>query len=133
MKKKEVPQDDANMLDGKLREPCYVVDENGKYVTELSVGWDAKNTVMQQAWDSINEKVEEIKRKVQDGKLSPLAYHMEKNQMDVKLLSKYVGFSRCKVKKHLKPKHFNKLDENNLKKYADALLISVDELKGLND
>jgi len=133
MKKNEVPQDDANMFEGKLREPCYVVDENGKYVTEQSVGWDAKNAVMQQAWDSINEKVEKIKQKVLDGKLSPLAYHMEKNQMDVKLLSKYVGLSRCKVKKHLKPKHFNKLDENTLKKYGDALLLSVDELKKLND
>ncbi len=129
MKKNEVPQDDANMLEGKFREPCYVIDENGKYVTELSVGWDAKNVVMQQAWDNINEKVEQTKQKVLEGKLSPLAYHMEKNQMNIKLLSKYVGISSLKVKKHMKPRHFNKLDHNTLKHYAEALRIGVEELK----
>ncbi len=129
MKKHEVPQDDANMLEGKLKDPCYVVDENGKYITEYSVGWDARNVVMQQAWDSINEKVEEIKQKVLDGKLSPLAYHMEKSQMDNRLLSKYVGFSRCKVKRHMKPKNFNKLDHKILIQYAEALRIGVEELK----
>lgn len=131
MKKSEVPQDDANMLEGKFRDPCYVVDENGKYVTELSVGWDAKNVVMQQAWDSIHEKVEETRQKVLDGKLSPLAYHMEKNQMDVKLLSKYVGHSKCKVKRHLKPRQFEKLELKTLEKYAEALRISVDVLKNV--
>src|SRR5210317_90813 len=121
MKKNEVPQDDANMLEGKFRDPCYVVDEDGKYVTELSVGWDAKNVVMQQAWDSIHERVEMTKQKVKDGKLSPLAYHMEKQQMDVKLLAKYVGMSRCKVRRHMKPRHFDKLQQPVLDKYAEAL------------
>ena len=42
MKTKDVPQDDANMLDGKLREPVYSIDEDGNYTTVLSVGWDTK-------------------------------------------------------------------------------------------
>ena len=129
MKKNEVPQDDANMLEGKFRDPCYVVDENGKYVTELSVGWDARNVVMQQAWDNINDRVEITKRKVTEGKLSSLAYHMEKNQMNIKLLSKYAGVSRCKLRRHLKPRNFIKLDHNILSRYAKALQISVEELK----
>ena len=129
MKKNEVPQDDANMLEGKFRDPCYVLDENGKYVTELSVGWDARNVVMQQAWDNINDRVEKTKRKVNEGKLSSLAYHMEKNQMNIKLLSKYAGVSRCKLRRHLKPRNFIKLDHNILNRYAKALQISVEELK----
>lgn len=129
MKKNEVPQDDANMLDGKLREPCYVVDENGRYTTVKSVGWEPKNIVMQQAWDHIHQRVRMVKAKVDKGGLSPLAYHMERHQMDTKLLASYMGFTRWKVKRHLKPRGFNRLDQETLMKYARVFNVSVDELK----
>ena len=128
MKSKEVPQDDANMMRGKFREPVYSLDENGNYTTVRSVGWDPKNAVMQQAWDNINEKVEEIRFKVINGKLSPIAYYMEKNIMDIGLLSKYMGIWRWTVKKHLKPKHFNKLSAQLISQYADIFNISPEQL-----
>ncbi len=129
MKKNEVPQDDANMLDGKFREPCYAVDESGRYTIVKSVGWDPKNIVMQQAWDHIQKRVQEVKKKVMQGKLSPLAYHMERHQMDVRLLASYMGFSRWKVKRHLKPGRFNKLDQEVMERYAKVLNVTIDELK----
>ena len=132
MKDKEVPQDDANMMQGKFREPVYSLDKDGNYTVVKSVGWDPKNTVMQQAWDNINEKVEETKIKVINGKLSPIAYYMEKNIMDVGLLSKYMGLWRWTVKKHLKPKHFNKLSDSQLKQYADIFNITVEQLTDVN-
>jgi len=129
MKKNDVPQDDANMLEGKFREPCYVVDENGNYTTVGSVGWEPKNIVMQQAWDNIHKRVARVKELVDQGRLSPIAYHMEKNQMDVRLLASYVGLNRWKVKRHLKPSGFRKLDPEILKKYADALNVTIEELR----
>jgi len=128
MKSKEVPQDDANMMRGKFREPVYSLDENGNYTTVRSVGWDPKNAVMQQAWDNINEKVEEIRIKVINGRLSPIAYYMEKNIMDIGLLSKYMGIWRWTAKKHLKPKHFNKLSAQLISQYADIFNISPEQL-----
>ncbi len=128
MKKSEVPQDDANMLEGKFKEPVYVLDENGKYTTAYSVGWDAKNAVMQHAWDQINEKVEQTRRQVLDGKVSPIKYYMEKNIMDTALLAKYTGFWRWTVKRHFKPSVFNKLDRKTLEKYAEVFNISVETL-----
>ena len=128
MKSKEVPQDNANMMRGKFREPVYSLDENGNYTTVRSVGWDPKNAVMQQAWDNINEKVEEIRIKVINGKLSPIAYYMEKNIMDIGLLSKYMGIRRWTAKKHLKPKHFNKLSTQLISQYADIFNISPKQL-----
>ncbi len=128
MKKSEVPQDDANMLEGKFKEPVYVLDENGKYTTAYSVGWDAKNAVMQHAWDQINEKVEQTRRQVLDGKVSPVKYYMEKNIMDTALLAKYTGFWRWTVKRHFKPSVFNKLNRKTLEKYAEAFNISVETL-----
>ncbi|HEY9113494.1 MAG TPA: hypothetical protein VIN10_02265 [Bacteroidales bacterium] len=129
MKDKEVPQDDANMLQGKFKEPVYSLDESGNYTTVKSVGWAPKNAVMQQAWDNINEKVEQTRQKVIRGELSPLAYFMEKNMMDTKLLAQYMGFWNLTVKKHLKPKNFYKLSEEIISKYADVLDITPEELK----
>ena len=46
MKKAEVPQDNEGLLEGKLREVCYAVDESGNYVTVLSTGWTPKNAAL---------------------------------------------------------------------------------------
>ena len=131
MKSSDVPQDDANMMRGKWKDPIYTVNEDGEYTTSYSMGWDAKNTIMQQAWDNIHEKVEQVKERVLAGELSPIAYYMEKNIMDVGLLAKYIGIWKFKAKRHLKQKHFVKLNDDLLEKYADVFNLSVDELKDI--
>lgn len=132
MKAKEVPQDDENLLEGKLKDPIYTLDENGNYTTSYSVGWDVKNAVLKNAWGVINEKTEQARQDVLNGKASPILYYMEKNIMDTSLLAKYTGFWRWRVKKHLKPKGFNKLNEETLKKYADIFDLTVEELKDID-
>jgi hypothetical protein len=132
MKSKEVPQDDAGMMRGKWKDPIYTVNEEGEYITSYSLGWDAKNTVMQQAWDNINEKVEKVRERVVQGELSPIAYYMEKNIMDASLLAKYIGIWKWKVKRHLKQKHFVKLDREMLAKYAEVFSLTVEELTDIS-
>jgi len=132
VKEKDVPQDNEGLLEGKFRELCYAVDEDGNYVTVQSTGWKPKNAALQQAWIDINDKIEEIKNEVIAGKLSPLAYYMEKNIFDIKLLSQYAGIPKRKVKRHKKPQYFKKLDSATLKKYADVLNITIEELKTIN-
>ena len=128
MKKNEVPQDDDGLQQDKFRDVCYALDEDGNYVTVHSSGWSPKNAAMQQAWEQVYDKIEEARRNVLDGKSSILAWHMEKNIMAVKLLSQYTGISRRKIRKHLRPGVFTKLDETVLQKYADAFNISMKEL-----
>ena len=127
MKKSEVPQDDG-LQQGKFQDVCYALDEDGNYVTVHSSGWSPKNAAMQQAWEQVYDKIEEARKNVLDGKSSILAWHMEKNIMAVKLLSQYTGISRRKIRKHLKPGIFTKLDESVLQKYADAFNITMKEL-----
>ncbi len=127
MKAKDVPQDDANMMQGKWKDPIYTLDKDGNYTTSYSLGWDSKNAVMLHAWEEIKDKVEEVKQKVLAGELSPLAYYLERNIMDVGLLAKYVGKWKWTVKKHLKPKYFNKLPDEMLKKYAREFKLTVAE------
>ena len=129
MKIEEVPQDDAGFLkEGKVRDVCYAVDEEGKYRQVLSVGWAPKNEAMQQAWDQIHLKAEKIRKKVLGGRLSPLAFHMEKGMMTVSLLAQYTGFSRMRVRKHLKPRGFSSASQTELETYAAALNITINQL-----
>lgn len=129
MKDKEVPQDNEGLLEGKLREVCYAVDDNGNYVTVLSTGWTPKNAALKQAWEDVNDKIDETRQKVINGKLSPLAYYMEKNIMNLKLLAQSAGIPRWKVKRHLRPQIFQRLTDETLGNYARALDITIDELK----
>ena len=128
MKKKEVPQDQG-LTEGRFSDVCYALDENGNYVTVLSEGWKPKVDAMLQAWEVINEKVEQVRQEVIAGKVSPIAYYMEKNIMDVKLLADYVDLPRRKVRKHIIPENFSRLEEDILARYADTFNITVDELR----
>jgi len=132
LKAKDVPQDDANMLQGKLREPIYSLDENGNYTTVKSVGWNPKNEVMKEAWDQVNEKVEHARNKVLSGEMSPLGYYIEKNIMDIGLVAKYMGIWRWTVKRHLKPNIFARLKEETLEKYAQVFNITKEQLIDTN-
>lgn len=128
MEKEQVPQDDENLLEGKFTVVKYAIDKNGKYVKVPSVGWEPENVALQQAWEVINEKVEAARKRVLSGEVSPLAYWIEKNMMDEKLVGDYMGFSKWKVKEHLNPAVFSKLPLDMLKSYADVFKISIDEL-----
>jgi len=130
MEKDHVPQDDANILEGKLRMLKYAVDQDGSYTRVKSVGWEPENIVLNQAWEEINEKVAEIRKKVQDGKLSPIAFHMVKQMLEPGMVAGYTGFSTFIVKLHMKPWFFKRLSEKQLEKYTIAFRISRDELMG---
>ena len=132
MKKWEVPQDDG-FTEGLDIDFCYALDENGNYTVVPSSGWQPKTDAIRQAWDVINEKVEQVRKRVIAGELSPIAYYMEKNIMDLKLLSDYAGLPKRKVKKHLKPDHFNKLDDQILMRYAETFGISVEMLRNFRE
>jgi hypothetical protein len=132
VKKKEVPQDDEGLLEGKFREPCYAVDEEGNYIAVPSTGWAPKNAALKQAWEEINMKTREAAKDVLEGRSSILVWHMEKKIMDLKLLSQYSGISRRKIRKHLKPDAFSELDTDTMQKYADAFNITLEELTNMD-
>ncbi len=128
MKKEQVPQDNEGLHEGKFRDLCYAVDDDGNYVAVHSTGWSPKNEAMKQAWEEIHIKIDEARKKVINGELSMLAYYMEKNIMAIKLLSQYTGISRRKIRKHMKPDIFANLEMEVLQKYTDAFNISMEEL-----
>ncbi|UTW63659.1 hypothetical protein KFE98_05800 [bacterium SCSIO 12741] len=131
MKKENIPQDDAKLLEGKTRDLCYAVDENGNYTTGLSTGWDPKNAALQHSLDYFNERAEKVLEKVRAGKQSLLAYQMERRYMDVSLMADYMELTKRTVKRHMRPKYFDALDEETVARYAEILRIDPEELKKL--
>jgi len=131
MKKEDVPQDLGSL--GKItKEVCYATDAAGKYTTELSNGWEIKTNALDVTWDDINQKIAAAKEKVSRNEASPIVFFMEKNVMNIGILSSYTGFFKWQVKRHLKPAVFNNLSIKKLTRYAEVFNVSVDELKTMN-
>ncbi|MDR1115126.1 MAG: hypothetical protein LBL33_03065 [Tannerella sp.] len=133
MKTGDVPQDLKYFKDKVVRDLMYAVDENGHYMSVLSDGWSVKNDALNAVWDDIREQCGEIRRQVLAKETSPLAYHMKKALQDVGMLASYSGVPKRKIRKHLKYDEFMKSNEAVLQKYADALRITVDELKRVDE
>jgi hypothetical protein len=128
MKLDEVPQDEAFLQEGKIRDMCYVVDKDGHYTHVLSKGWSPKNEAMRLAWNQIYDHAEETRHRVLDGKISPIALYMELNIMDLAILANYMEIPRWRVRRHLKMKGFRRLSHEMLSRYAEALNITATEL-----
>jgi len=130
MKKDEVPQDLSSL--GKItKEVCYATDSTGKYVTELSSGWDVKIKALDVAWNDIEKRIESARAQVLNNQASPLLFFMEYRLMDISILADYTGFWKWQIKKHLKPTAFNHLPDKKLQKYAAAFNIRVEDLKNM--
>jgi hypothetical protein len=100
MKKEDVPQDLSSL--GKItKEVCYATDESGKYVTELSRGWDIKITALDTAWDDVEQRIAAARQIVLTNEASPLLFFMEKGLMDISILAGYTGFWKWQIKRHL--------------------------------
>ena len=128
MKKEDLPQDHS-ALEGVTRDLCYVKDAEGKYTTDLSIGWEVKKQALDNAWDDINERVEEAAALIKSGEKSPIYYFMEKKLMDLVVLSDYTGFWKMTIKRHIKPSVFATLTDEKLLVYAKTFDISLTELK----
>lgn len=133
MKKDNVPQDQSNLSSKNMKELCYAVDENNKYTTELSSGWEPKTIALSNAMKDIEERIANAKEKVKNNLTSPIEYYMEVHKMDLSILASYVGMWKWRVKRHFKPNVFKKLSNKTLKKYATVFDISVEQLKSIED
>lgn len=130
MKKEDVPQDLSSL--GRItKEVCYATDESGKYVKELSRGWDVKITALDAAWEDIEIRMNTAKEKVLNGEASPLLFFMERALMDIAILAGYTGFWKWQIKKHLRPDMFSTLPDKKLQRYADVFNVSIADLKSM--
>ncbi|MFZ1986285.1 MAG: hypothetical protein WAU91_17865 [Desulfatitalea sp.] len=127
----QVPQDCG--MAGGLKEVCYAVNEKGRYEMVPSLGWEPKNIANSQALHQIIAQVRETVQRIQNGQMSPLAYHMVRNQMTVGLLAKYVKQFRWKVRRHLTPRGYAAMKSKHKQRYADLFELSIEALDHVPD
>lgn len=132
MDKDSVPQD-ASPTYGGLRKLLYAVDESGKYTGVQSSGWEAESYSTELAVSEINRQRDEAWQRARDGKTAALEYHMYRNRMDFDTLVMITGLWRWRVRRHLKPSVYAKLSDKVLARYAEAMGVSVEQLKQLPD
>lgn len=131
MKKEDIPQDTGAF--GKItKEVCYATDAEGHYTTELSRGWDVKNSANAAAWQDIGERVQIAKERVLKKEASPLLYFMELKLMDSKVLAGYTGFWAWQVRRHMRPAVFKRLSDRRLARYAQVFEVAVEDLKNMS-
>jgi len=128
MNKEQVPQDQENLNEGKLAKLYYATDEKGHYVSVNSIGWEPETVAMQQAWEVVNDEVQEALAMVLTGKASPLLYHIKKNIMTTSMVASYAGNFSLLVRLHCRPFFFKRLGKKMLEKYAYTFRITVEEL-----
>lgn len=133
MKAKDIPQDKSNLEAANFKELCYAVDEDGKYTTAKSTGWEPKTIALDNAIKDIEERIENAKKRVIANTTSPIEYYMELHKMDIGILASYVGLWQWRVKRHFKPNVFQKLKEKTLQKYADVFEITIEDLQDISN
>ena len=126
----EVPQEGNSTHPG-LRKALYARGSDGRVRLVTSAGWQVEEIVTRQAIDLLAAEAEEARQRAVRGLASPLEYHMYCGRMDLALLSQATGIWRWRVRRHFRPEVFSKLPEKLLRRYAEALGLTVDALREL--
>jgi hypothetical protein len=126
----EVPQDGISTYGGR-RKLFYAVDRDGAYVAVRSSGWEAEAVATGSALEDLERLQRDALRRAQEGATSPLEYYMHYRRMDLALLSQTTGFSKWRIRRHFRPAVHARLADRILARYAEALGIERDTLRGL--
>ena len=130
MKVNEVPQEGNATLAG-VRKAVYARAEDGQMVTVASQGWEVEEIVTQQAVDALHELADATLVRAKAGASSPLEYWMYAKRMDLLVLAQSTGLWQWRVRRHLQAARFATLTPKLLSIYADALGMSIAQLKSL--
>jgi hypothetical protein len=124
----EVPQDDNVTLTG-ARKAVYARNASGTIGIAASRGWEAEEIVTLQAVNECVRLAEEARARALNRLASPLEFHMYQARMDLALLGQATGLWRWRIRRHFRPGVFRRLPHAMLKRYADALGISIEALQ----
>lgn len=124
----EVPQEGNSTLGGH-RKAMYARGADGKLHIVQSAGWEVEEIVTKQAVDDLLRLTEEARQRVLAGQTSPLEYHMYRVRMDVPLLAQASGIWQWRIRRHFRPAVFAGLSASLLATYADAMGMTVEQLK----
>jgi len=121
-----------NLIYRNNRELFYSFDPEKGYSRSVGYQYSANQEIIRQSWDAAEERLEEVRRKVMSGELSPIAFHMERCLMEIPMLAAYMQIAKWRVRRHLKPTVYNRLSEKTKNRYASVFGIGSGELEKLD-
>ncbi len=127
MKVNEVPQDGKRMLKTTLVH--YAVNDDGTFEKIPSNGWDPGYYAGYNIQEEFKELAEQARERVKSNKSSPLEYFMYHAALDLDGLAQFTEIPKRKVKKHLTPQGFEKLDDATLAWYAHVMHTDIETIK----
>lgn len=130
MRKDSVPQDQAPTYGGH-KKLMYAVDEHGDYLGVTSSGWHAEAEATLIAVAELERLRDDAWQRARTGLTSPLEFHMYRQRMEPATLATTTGLWRWRIRRHLHPARFARLSPRLLRRYAEALGITVDQLCSL--
>ncbi len=130
MKDYEVPQEDSVIFKGQ-KKALYATDAEGNYKIVPSTGWKVEETATLQAVNAIEKQAFQSLERYKAGLTSPLEFYMHKARMDLPTLAQCTGIFQWRIRRHFQPRIFKKLPPKLLKKYADALNTTSEQLLSL--
>ena len=126
----EVPQEGNRTL-GHHRKALYARDENGRMVLVASRGSELDETVTMQAVDRLQGFAQAARLRCLAGQTAPLEVWMWTQRMDLPLLSQVTGLWQWRIRRHFRPRNFERLSSALLQRYAQALGLRVEQLQHL--
>jgi len=130
MRTDDVPVRDDPLFEGQ-RKIAYVVDAQGRYVLAGSGGSEAEVAVTEAAVAWFAQLAEDARQRALRGETSALEYHMFRQRMDIPTLAQATGLWEWQVRRHLRPEKFAQLNPRLLERYAEAMGLSVGQLRTL--
>jgi hypothetical protein len=100
------------------RELFYSFDRETGFTRKVGYQYSANQEIIRQSWDAAEERLVEVRERVLSGRVSPIAYHMERCLMEIPMLAAYMEISKWRVRRHLKPAVYNKLSDKMKNRYA---------------
>lgn len=130
MRTDDVPQDPCSTYGGH-KKLIYAQTETGEYTGVKSSGWEVEATATLDAVAQFEAWAAEARAEVEAGRKSPLYFHMYDCRMDFPLLCQLTGLWGWRVKRHFNPRHFSRLSDAVLARYATAMDRPVDVITRL--
>lgn len=123
----EIPQEKNSVQEGQ-RKVMYAPNDGGKF-KRYKYASATEEFATLTAVEEYKILQKESLEKIRAGISSPIEFFMYKNRMDLPTLAAISGFWQFRVKRHLRAKIFQKLNDKILMKYADGFNISLKDLK----
>lgn len=130
MEKDLVPQDPSPTYEGQ-RKLLYAVDAQGNYTGVQSAGWEPETFATLTAVAELDRLRNEAWARASSGQTSALEFHMFDRRMELDTLAATTGIWKWRIRRHFDVKRFGGLSQSLLQRYADAMGITVEQLRAV--